>query len=154
MNNARLALLALVLGCSQIARAGAAEDFSALLDEAWEWQLAQYPTMASSLGDRRYNDKWTDNSLAAIERRQQETREFLKRAYAIDRGALSTDGQLNHELFRRELQDSVDLAAFNGHLIPFSQRGGAQNLENTTSSLRFSIAPKRAARLATCLPKS
>jgi len=138
MNNARLALLTLVLGCSQIARAGAAEDFSALLDEAWEWQLAQYPTMASSLGDRRYNDKWTDNSLAAIERRQQETREFLKRAYAIDRGALSTDGQLNHELFRRELQDSIDLAAFNGHLIPFSQRGGVQNLENTTSSLRFS----------------
>jgi len=138
MNNARLALLALVLGCSQIARAGAAEDFSALLDEAWEWQLAQYPTMASSLGDRRYNDNWTDNSLAAIERRKKETREFLKRAYAIDRGALSTDGQLNHELFRRELQDSIDLAAFNGHLIPFSQRGGVQNLENTTSSLRFS----------------
>jgi len=138
MHNVRIVLLALLLGCSPIAHAGAAEDFSALLDEAWEWQLAQYPTMASSLGDRRYNDQWTDNSLAAIERRQKETREFLKRTYAIDRAALSADDQLNHELFRRELQDSIDLAAFNGHLIPFSQRGGVQNLENTTSSLRFS----------------
>ena len=138
MHDVRIVLLALLLGCSHIAHAGAAEGFSALLDEAWEWQLAQYPTMASSLGDRRYNDQWTDNSLAAIERRQKETREFLKRTYAIDRAALSADDQLNHELFRRELQDSIDLAAFNGHLIPFSQRGGVQNLENTTSSLRFS----------------
>ncbi|NIA28134.1 MAG: DUF885 family protein, partial [Desulfobulbaceae bacterium] len=138
MNNARIALVALVLGASQIAHAGAAEDFSALLDEAWEWRLAQYPTMASSLGDRRYNDQWTDNSLAAIEGRQKETREFLKRAYAIDRAALPANDQLNHELFRRKLQDSIDLAAFNGHLLPFSQRGGVQNLENTTSSLRFS----------------
>ena len=137
MKNARIALLALLLGCSHVASAGAAEDLSALLDEAWEWQLVQYPTMASSLGDRRYNDKWTDNSLAEIERRQKKTREFLQRAYAIDRAALSVDDQLNHELFRRELEDSIDLAAFNGHLIPFSQRGGVQNLENTTSSLRF-----------------
>jgi prolyl oligopeptidase len=138
MNNARIALVALILGCSQLAHAGATEDFSALLDEAWEWQLAQYPTMASSLGDRRYNDQWTDNSLAAIERRQDETREFLSRAYAIERAALSAEDQLNHELFRRELQDSIDLAAFKEYLIPFSQRGGVQNLENTTSSLRFS----------------
>ena len=140
MKNARIALLALLLGCSHVARAGAAEDFSALLDEAWEWQLAQNPTMASSLGDRRYNDKWTDNSLAAIEQRQKETREFLKRSYAVDRAALSVNDQLNHELFRRKLQDSIDLAAFNGHLIPFSQRGGVQNLESTTSSLRFVTA--------------
>jgi len=138
MNNARNALVALVLGCSHLAHAGATEDFSALLDEAWEWQLAQYPTMASSLGDRRYNDQWTDNSLAAIKRRQDETREFLNRAYALERAALSAEDQLNHELFRRELQDSIDLAAFKEYLIPFSQRGGVQNLENTTSSLRFS----------------
>ena len=61
-------------------------------------------------------------------------------SYAVDRAALSVNDQLNHELFRRELQDSIDLAAFNGHLIPFSQRGGVQNLESTTSSLRFVTA--------------
>jgi uncharacterized protein (DUF885 family) len=138
MNNARIGCIALVLGCTQLAHAGAAEDFSALLNEAWEWQLAQNPTMASQLGNRRYNDQWQDNSLGAIERRHKETREFLNRAYAIDRAALSESDQLNHELFRRGLQDSIDLAAFNDHLIPFSQRGGVQNLENTTSNLRFS----------------
>jgi uncharacterized protein (DUF885 family) len=138
MNNARIAFITLILGCAQLVHATAAEDFSVLLDEAWEWQLAQNPTMASQLGDRRYNDQWQDNGLGAIERRHKETREFLNRTYAIDRAALSTEDQLNHELFRRGLQDRIDLAAFNGHLMPFSQRGGVQNLENTTSYLRFS----------------
>ncbi len=137
MNHARIALITLILGCARLAHAGAAEDFSALLNEAWEWQLSQNPTMASQLGDRRYNDQWQDNSLEAIERRHKETREFLKRTYTIDRSALSAEDQLNHELFRRGLQDSIDLANFNGHLIPFSQRGGVQNLENTASYLRF-----------------
>ena len=138
MKTAHIAFISLILGCAQLVHATAAEDFSALLDEAWEWQLAQNPTMASQLGDRRYNDQWQDNSLGAIERRHKKTREFLNRTYAIDRAALSAEDQLNHELFRRSLQDSIDLAAFNGHLMPFSQRGGVQNLENTTSYLRFS----------------
>jgi prolyl oligopeptidase len=93
--------------------------------------------MASGLGDRRYNDQWTDNSIAAIKRRQDETREFLRRAYAIDRTALSEDDQLNYELFRRSLQDRVDLFKFDSHLIPFYQRGGVQNLDSNTSRLRF-----------------
>ena len=109
----------------------------ALLDESWEWQLAENPMFASGLGDKRYNESWSDQSLAAIERRQEETRGFLRRVYAIDRSALSEDGQLNYELFRRQLQDEVDLFKYNGHLLPFYQRGGVQNLDNNTNSLSF-----------------
>jgi prolyl oligopeptidase len=117
------------------ALAGPGEDFAALLDEHWEWQLAQYPTFASSLGDERYNDRWTDLSLDAIRERQQQLRAFLRRAYAIDRGKLADDEQLDYELFRRELQDSVDEFQFNGHLMPLHHRGGVQNLDNTTNSI-------------------
>jgi prolyl oligopeptidase len=132
-----LALCTIALGFTANTLAGPAEDFNALLDEAWEWQLRENPVMASGLGDRRYNDQWRDNSMAAIKRRQDETREFLRRTYAIDRTALSEADQLNHELFRRSLQDRVDQFRFNGHLIPFYQRGGVQNLDNNTSRLRF-----------------
>jgi len=137
MRTVRIALCTLVLGLGQTSLAGPAEDFAALLDEAWEWQLKENPMMASGLGDRRYNDQWTDNSIQAIKRRQDETREFLRRAYAIDRTALSEDDQLNYELFRRSLQDRVDLFKFDSHLIPFYQRGGVQNLDSNTSRLRF-----------------
>ena len=137
MQKARSILCVLVLSFVQGSIAAPVDDFTKLLDEAWEWQLAENPMFASNLGDRRYNDRWTDNSLAAIERRQAETREFLRRVYAIDRTALSEDDQLNYELFRRSLQNSVDGFAFNGHLMPFYQRGGVQNLDNNTNSLRF-----------------
>ena len=137
MQIVRIVLCTLVLGFAQTSLAGPSEDFEALLDEAWEWQLKENPMMASGLGDRRYNDQWTDNSVQAIKRRQDETREFLRRAYAIDRTALSEDDQLNYELFRRSLQDRVDLFKFDSHLIPFYQRGGVQNLDSNTSRLRF-----------------
>ena len=137
MRKSRIAIATLILSIAPIASAGPTEDFAALLDGVWEWQLAENPMFASNLGDRRYNDQWSDQSIGAIERRQRETREFLRRVYAIDRSALDDADQLNYELFRRQLQDDVDLFGFNGHLIPFYQRGGVQNLDSNTNSLSF-----------------
>jgi len=137
MQKALSILCILVLSLAQGLMAAPVDDFNALLDEVWEWRLAEHPMFASQLGDRRYNDRWTDQSLAAIERRQEETRAFLRRVYAIDRSTLGEDEQLNYELFRRKLQDEVDLFRFDGHLLPFYQRGGVQNLDNNTNSLSF-----------------
>jgi prolyl oligopeptidase len=119
------------------ALADATSDFNTLLDEHWQWTLKNSPVMASIMGDRRYNREWGDSSLAAIEERHKETRAFLRRAYAIDRDGLSAEDQLNHELFRRQLQDNVDEFQFNGHLLPFGQRGGVQNLDGLTNQLRL-----------------
>ncbi len=137
MKSTGLGLVLLLWMASAAALADTSSDFKTLLDEHWEWQMSTAPTWASALGDRRYNDKWTDNTLAGIEQRQSDSREFLRRVYAIDRNALSTEDQLNYELFRRQLQDNVDTFQFNGHLMPFSHRGGIQNPENLTSQLRL-----------------
>src|SRR5918992_1029451 len=59
-----------------------------LFEEEWEWLMREAPTFASSLGDRRYNDRWTDLSLAAIERRQQHRLQTLARLKRIDRARL------------------------------------------------------------------
>jgi len=135
MKTIRLAIFFLLVAGAAPAVAGPSEDFAALLDEYWEWQLAEYPTFASSLGDTRYNDRWEDSSLAAIDQREQQVRTFLRRVYAIDRSALSSEDQLNHELFRRSLQDNVDEFQFNGHLMPFDHQGGVQNLDSLTNSI-------------------
>jgi len=126
-----------LLAVSTASWADATADFAALIDDHWERHLANSPVMASMMGDRRYNDQWPDDSLAAHERRHDETREFLRRVYAIERMALSEAGQLNYELFRRQLQDEVDAYQFRGHLLPFFHRGGVQNLENITNQLRL-----------------
>ncbi|MBT8088724.1 MAG: DUF885 domain-containing protein [Gammaproteobacteria bacterium] len=137
MKRLNIALAILILAASSAASADAGSDLAALLAEHWEWQLAESPMMASMIGDRRFNDQWQDTSLSAIERRHEQTREFLRRVYAIDRDALSAADQLNFELFRRQLQDDVDLHRFRGYLLPFVHLGGVQNLENVTNQLRL-----------------
>jgi uncharacterized protein (DUF885 family) len=133
----RIALLLLSFSCGAAAHADATSDFQALLGEHWEWTLANSPVMASMMGDRRYNQEWGDNSPDAIEQAHVDTQAFLRRAYAIDRGALSPEDQLNYELFRRQLQDEVDEHQFEGHLIPFDHQGGIQNLDIMASRLSF-----------------
>jgi prolyl oligopeptidase len=141
MTHVKTALTTLMLMASAMVFAEIPADFRTLLDEHWEWTLSNNPTLASSIGDRRFNDQWQDQSIAAHERRHAERREFLRRAYAIERSALSAADQLNYELFRRQLQDEIDLHRFRGYLMPFSHQGGIQNLENTTNQLRLVTAP-------------
>jgi uncharacterized protein (DUF885 family) len=137
MKKTGIAFTVLWLLTGGVALGDATEDFNTLLDEHWQWTLQSSPVMASMMGDRRYNREWTDSSLGAIEERHKQTREFLSRVYAIDRAALSEEDQLNYELFRRQLQDNVDEYQFNGYLMPFSQRGGVQSLDNLTNQLRL-----------------
>ena len=132
--------LAILLLIPILARADADTDFAVLLDEVWEWQLAADPMLASRLGDRRYNRTWRDDSFEAIEARDQDMRDFLRRLLEIDSAALDSENQLNYELFRRQLTTAVERQQFGGHMLPFSHRGGIQNLESRADLLRFESA--------------
>ena len=143
------ALVALLFAGNALA--GASEDFAALLNEEWEARLARYPVFASQLGDKRYNDQWEDLRPAAIREYQDQSRDFLRRTYAIDKTALDDTDQLNFELFRRTLQDRVDAFQFNGHLLPLHHRGGAQKgLHAAKSSDATHSRPDRGAAGRRC----
>src|SRR5919107_5984629 len=86
------AVLQAAPAAAQRRAAGAAPPAAALnqlFEEEWEWTMREAPTFASSLGDRRYNDRWTDLSLAAIERRQQHRQQTLARLQKIDPARLA-----------------------------------------------------------------
>ncbi|MEM7431997.1 MAG: DUF885 domain-containing protein [Pseudomonadota bacterium] len=136
----RLLFFVLMFSIGHTAHADATSDFHTLLDEHWQARLKNSPVFASRLGDRRFNDQWADMSLDAIDQRQQQTRDFLARVYAIDPSSMSEDDKLNYELFRRELQTAVDGFEFNEHLLPFNQRGGVQNMDNVANGLSFASA--------------
>ncbi len=137
MRTIQILAAALLLPVGLCAHADPGEDFATLLTEAWEWQLTEYPVFASRLGDRRRNDQWQDLSLAAITRRHEDQRAFLRRLRAIDSAALTADNQLNYDLFRRELEDSIDAHQYKNYLMPMSQRGGVQSLESTAETVRL-----------------
>ncbi|MEM9208402.1 MAG: DUF885 domain-containing protein, partial [Pseudomonadota bacterium] len=131
------ACICLILLVSGRIEAAPVDDFRALLDEAWEWRLADSPVFASRLGDRRYNDRWRDLSLDAFAARQETRQAFLRRLRQIDLDALPDTDRLNYDLFRRQLENDIDGYRFNNHLMPISQRGGVQSLEGTAETLRL-----------------
>jgi len=137
MRNFKVVAAATLLLAGLCAHADPAEDFTTLLNDAWEWQLNEHPVFASRLGDRRRNDQWQDLSLDAFERRHEDERAFLRRLRAIDSAQLTADDQLNYDLFRRELENSIDAHQYKSYLMPISQRGGVQSLESTAETVRL-----------------
>ena len=94
----------------------------ALLDEEWEWTLREFPEFATNVGDNRYNDKLTDLSAPAMERRKVHEREVLQRIRALDRSRLPGQDIVSYDLFRREAERSVEQQRFPmGKIL----RGGA-----------------------------
>ena len=130
-----LAASSLLATSGAVADPGA--DFATLVDEVWEWRLAENPLLASRLGDRRYNTVWRNRSFDAIGARHLQSRDFLRRLYAIGRAQLAESDLLNYELFRRALQNEVDAHQFKAYLMPFNHRGGVQNLDSQADFLRF-----------------
>ncbi|MBA2340699.1 MAG: DUF885 domain-containing protein, partial [Pyrinomonadaceae bacterium] len=108
-----------------------------LFDAEWEYTMRENPTFASSLGDRRYNDRWEDASLTAIARRHGHDRDVIARLAAIDRGQLSARDQLNYDLFKKDYDASVEGYKFQWYLVPLTQRGGVQTADELADLLRF-----------------
>jgi len=132
-----ICLIFALFSLSAPALAAESDEFRQLLDDAWEWRMQESPVFASQLGDRRFNDRWSDMSLAAYERRHADQREFLSRLRRIDSSLLDATDQINYDLFRRQLEDSIDSYQYRAYLMPINQRGGVQSLESTAESLRL-----------------
>ncbi len=77
----------------------AATALHRLFDSEWERGMRESPENAAARGDHRFDDRWSDMSLAAIERREAADREALVRLKRIDRAALSPADQLNYDTF-------------------------------------------------------
>jgi uncharacterized protein (DUF885 family) len=108
-----------------------------LFDREWQHDLQQNPTRASRLGDRRWNDRWPDVSLAAIKSRHEHDLEVLNQLVKIDRSKLSTADQLNYDLFKKDYENSIEEYQYRWFLVPLNQRGGIQTENELADSLRF-----------------
>ena len=114
------------------------KQLDALLKDQWEYTLRTSPEFASILGDKRYNDKLTDFSQAAILRDQKVTREYLKKFEAIDTTGFPEQEKLNKDLMVRNLRNSIEDEKFKGWEMPVNQFNGVHiDFPQLISSLSF-----------------
>lgn len=102
----------------------ATAQLAALLDESWQFDLAEDPLFASYAGEHRYDHLLPDATQAAIARRAARRREFLNRLERIERTSLPTSEQVNYDIFRRLLGDQLESNRFQSHLMPITNRSG------------------------------
>ena len=66
------------------------------------------PETATTLGDLRYNDRWTEFSKIRL-RKIKTTQNFLKRFEAIDSTGFSATDQLNKDLMIYQLKETLKI---------------------------------------------
>src|ERR1051326_765470 len=108
-----------------------------LFDRDWEYQMEQNPLWASFLGDRRWKDKWQDESLPAIHARYEHARKMLKELHKVDRGQLSPQDRVSYEVFEYNQKNMVEGEQFKWDLVRTNTYSGIQTAEREVDELRF-----------------
>ena len=114
--------------CTQLATAKQtdAERLHALFKLDWEHTLRDNPERATDVGFPGLNDRWSDVSVEAVERRKRELQSPLKVMKSIKRDKLGAEDQLNFDLFKYDLDQSIAGLKFPAELMPLTQLNGVQ----------------------------
>ena len=84
-----------------------ADAFRSYLARDWQQWLSEYPELATSFGFPGFDDRWTDDSRAGIERRTQHLRDSLRELRRLDPAHLSSRDRTSYELYR-DLLETAD----------------------------------------------
>jgi uncharacterized protein (DUF885 family) len=112
---------------------------NALFDEYWQASLKMSPTLATAVGDYRYNDLLDDYSLAASAARHQRELADLASIKAIDPTGFSEQDLISHDLFLRQLQQRVEDYDLKEYEMPLSASGGGGGIHANLADLPLSM---------------
>ena len=91
-----------------------------IFDDHWEFTLNENPIFATNQGDDRFNDQLPETDLEAVERRYEQSKEFLVRLDRVEREDLSESSRLNYDIFRIQLENDIRGYELNAHLLPLN----------------------------------
>ena len=111
------------------------------MDEVWQDALREFPVFATGVGVRDYDDRVSDISLAAQDRRTARAQEQLDRLRAIPEAQLSDDGRTNYGILERMLAESIEANGYGQRMMLFSNtRGWHQSFASMSNNLPFQTA--------------
>jgi prolyl oligopeptidase len=115
-------------------------ELTTIIDDHWQWMLAQYPERRLEYGDRSGNDQWTDMSPGAFQRRYEDEGRFVQRLEQIEPATLSADAQVNRAMLLRQLRDNLTEYEDGLHLIALDMRSGPQHRHSMIDTLPMESA--------------
>jgi uncharacterized protein (DUF885 family) len=101
-------------------------NLNQLLADEWEYELRESPELATLIGDYRYNDRWSDASLAHVQRQKQDLEQWVTRFTAIDTTGFPEQEKLNQVLMLRNLKERIEAIDLKTFEMPVDQQDGAQ----------------------------
>ena len=111
--------------------------FEEFLDENWETTLEKSPYFASLLGDKRYDDKVSSNSVADFYDNRDYEEYVLKVLDSINADNLSEENQLNYRLLKLDYEVSLEGRKYPSFYMRLNQRGGVQDYYDYGNRLNF-----------------
>jgi uncharacterized protein (DUF885 family) len=114
------------------------KELSDLFAEIWQDTLKHSPELASSLGDRRYDDQLTDYSTQEVNASLARGRGYIEKLSLIDTTGLPEQEKLSAELMLRSLIDQQEGAKFKEWEMPVNQFNGFHtDLPQLVTHLQF-----------------
>ena len=111
--------------------------FNSFLDENWQDTMEKSPLFASLLGDKRYDDKISSNSIDDFIAESEYERYVLDVLNEINPNNLSEENQLNYRLLKSDYEINLEGRKYPGYYMRLNQRGGVQDYYLYGNRLNF-----------------
>ena len=100
------------------------QQLKQLIAEEWEYELRESPEQGTFIGDYRYNDRWSDASLAHIPQVKQDNQKWLAQFEAVDTTGFPEQEKLNQSLMVRNLKERLESLELKNYEMPVDQFNG------------------------------
>jgi uncharacterized protein (DUF885 family) len=107
-----------------IAKGSEKQKLDQYLKVQWQNLMMEYPEWATYVGFPGQNDRWSDRSLSAIERRKKEDKCQLAILAKINRAGLKGEDRINFDLSKRNLERQIEGQRFPDEFFVLDHLGG------------------------------
>ena len=114
------------------------QRFETYLENDWEKYLNENPLFATYIGDKRFNDKISSNSIEEFLNSIQSDTLSLEKLREINVSNLNDENILNYKLKEFDLLNSINTKKFPTYYLRLNQRGGIQSFYETGNRLVYS----------------
>ena len=111
--------------------------FEEFLSNQWLQELEDSPVFASLIGNKKYNQDITPNSIEFFYKKKAKLQNNLVNLNAFNFDNLNSENKLNYQLKKISLENSLEATNYPSYYMSLNQRGGVQSYYETGDRLVY-----------------